>query len=74
MDEKKRMVGGKLEVKVRVRNPIVAKQLEKVTEKWLVIDGFWEKQIRLMEHFCKKKFFPHEVNRHFKIALFLLNR
>ncbi|XP_037775377.1 coiled-coil and C2 domain-containing protein 1-like isoform X1 [Penaeus monodon] len=39
-DEKKRMVGGKLEVKVRVRNPIVAKQLEKVTEKWLVIDGF----------------------------------
>lgn len=40
MDEKKRMVGGKLEVKVRVRNPIVAKQLEKVTEKWLVIDGF----------------------------------
>ncbi|XP_042866382.1 coiled-coil and C2 domain-containing protein 1-like isoform X2 [Penaeus japonicus] len=40
MDEKKRMVGGKLEVKVRVRNPIVAKQLEKVTERWLVIDGF----------------------------------
>ncbi|XP_063606025.1 coiled-coil and C2 domain-containing protein 1-like isoform X2 [Penaeus indicus] len=39
-DEKKRMVGGKLEVKVRVRNPIVAKQLEKVTEKWLVIAGF----------------------------------
>lgn len=40
MDERKRMVGGKLEVKVRLRNPIVAKQLEKVTEKWLVIDGF----------------------------------
>ncbi|KAK8730359.1 hypothetical protein OTU49_007979 [Cherax quadricarinatus] len=40
IDERKRMVGGKLEVKIRVRNPIVAKQLEKVTEKWLVIDGF----------------------------------
>ncbi|KAK4297629.1 hypothetical protein Pmani_029971 [Petrolisthes manimaculis] len=40
MDERKRMVGGKLEVKVRVRNPIVTKQLEKVSEKWLVIDGF----------------------------------
>lgn len=40
MDERKRMVGGKLEIKVRLRNPIVAKQLEKVTEKWLVIDGF----------------------------------
>ncbi|XP_071535214.1 coiled-coil and C2 domain-containing protein 1-like isoform X1 [Panulirus ornatus] len=39
-DERKRMVGGKLEVKLRVRNPIVTKQLEKVTEKWLVIDGF----------------------------------
>lgn len=39
-DERKKMVGGKLEVKIRVRNPIVAKQLEKVTEKWLVIDGF----------------------------------
>lgn len=34
------MVGGKVEVKVRVRNPIVTKQLEKVTERWLVIDGF----------------------------------
>ncbi|XP_045616529.2 coiled-coil and C2 domain-containing protein 1-like [Procambarus clarkii] len=40
IDERKRMVGGKLEVKIRVRNPIVTKQLEKVTEKWLVIDGF----------------------------------
>ncbi|XP_068217954.1 coiled-coil and C2 domain-containing protein 1-like [Palaemon carinicauda] len=39
-DDRKKMVGGKLEVKIRVRNPIVAKQLEKVTEKWLVIDGF----------------------------------
>ncbi|KAG7167864.1 Coiled-coil and C2 domain-containing protein 1-like [Homarus americanus] len=39
-DERKRIVGGKLEVKIRVRNPIVTKQLEKVTEKWLVIDGF----------------------------------
>lgn len=51
MDEKKRMVGGKLEVKVRVRNPIVAKQLEKVTERWLVIDGFWGKWISSMKYY-----------------------
>lgn len=43
MDDRKRMVGGKLEVKIRVRNPIVTKQLEKVSEKWLVIDGFWKR-------------------------------
>ncbi|KAK3927267.1 Coiled-coil and C2 domain-containing protein 1-like [Frankliniella fusca] len=36
MDGKK-AVGGKLEVKVRLRNPIVTKQVEEVTEKWLVI-------------------------------------
>nr|CAD7404566.1 unnamed protein product [Timema poppensis] len=33
-------IGGKLEVKVRIRNPIVVKQVEQVTEKWLVIDHF----------------------------------
>jgi coiled-coil and C2 domain-containing protein 1 len=33
-------VGGKLEVKVRVRNPIHTKQVEQVQEKWLVIDHF----------------------------------
>uniref|UniRef100_A0A1B6H408 C2 domain-containing protein n=1 Tax=Cuerna arida TaxID=1464854 RepID=A0A1B6H408_9HEMI len=37
MDGRK-MVGGKLEVKVRLRNPIQAKQVERVEEKWLVID------------------------------------
>ncbi|XP_046604869.1 coiled-coil and C2 domain-containing protein 1-like isoform X1 [Neodiprion virginianus] len=30
--------GGKLEVKIRVRNPILTKQVEQVTDKWLVID------------------------------------
>ncbi|CAL4087630.1 unnamed protein product, partial [Meganyctiphanes norvegica] len=39
-DDRKKMVGGKLEVKIRLRNPVVTKQLEKVTKKWLVIDGF----------------------------------
>ena len=29
--------GGKLEVKVRVRNPLLANQVEEVREKWLVI-------------------------------------
>lgn len=37
MDGRK-TVGGKLEVKVRIRNPILSKQVEEVTEKWLVID------------------------------------
>ncbi|XP_063245224.1 coiled-coil and C2 domain-containing protein 1-like isoform X2 [Bacillus rossius redtenbacheri] len=36
--EGRKPVGGKLEVKVRVRNPIVIKQVEQVQEKWLVID------------------------------------
>ncbi|GLG98933.1 Uncharacterized protein GBIM_05497 [Gryllus bimaculatus] len=39
MDGRK-AVGGKLEVKIRVRNPILAKQVEKVQEKWLVIDQY----------------------------------
>lgn len=35
----RRTVGGKIEVKVRLRNPIVSKQVEEVSEKWLVIDS-----------------------------------
>ncbi|XP_034237367.1 coiled-coil and C2 domain-containing protein 1-like isoform X2 [Thrips palmi] len=37
MDGRK-AVGGKLEVKIRLRNPIVSNQVEDVTEKWLIID------------------------------------
>ncbi|XP_018899694.2 coiled-coil and C2 domain-containing protein 1-like isoform X2 [Bemisia tabaci] len=33
----RKTVGGKLEVKIRIRNPIVNKHLEQVQEKWLVI-------------------------------------
>jgi coiled-coil and C2 domain-containing protein 1 len=33
----RRTVGGKLEVKIRVRNPIQTKQIELVEEKWLII-------------------------------------
>lgn len=33
----RRAVGGQVEVKIRLRNPIVTKQIEKVEEKWLVI-------------------------------------
>ncbi|XP_071449417.1 coiled-coil and C2 domain-containing protein 1-like [Hetaerina americana] len=36
--EGRKAVGGKMEVKIRLRNPILARQVEKVTEKWLVID------------------------------------
>ncbi|KAL9704384.1 hypothetical protein quinque_007902 [Culex quinquefasciatus] len=38
MDGRK-TVGGKLELKIRVRNPILAKQIEQINEKWLIIDA-----------------------------------
>ena len=34
----RRAIGGKIEVKARLRNPVVAKQVEKVEEKWLVVN------------------------------------
>lgn len=37
MDGRKQ-VGGKLEVKIRVRHPIQAKEVQQVQEKWLIID------------------------------------
>lgn len=37
MDGRK-TVGGKLEVKIRTRNPILTKQIEHIKEKWLIID------------------------------------
>jgi len=43
MDGRK-AVGGKLEVKIRIRDPFVTKQVEEVKEKWLVIDHF-ERQL-----------------------------
>ena len=33
-------MGGMLELKIRVRDPLLAKQVEDVKEKWLVIDSF----------------------------------
>lgn len=36
----KQAVGGKLEVKARVREPILRQQVEELKEKWLVIDQF----------------------------------
>ncbi|XP_043513359.1 coiled-coil and C2 domain-containing protein 1-like isoform X5 [Frieseomelitta varia] len=30
--------GGKLELKIRLRNPILTKQIENITDKWLIID------------------------------------
>ncbi|XP_067625115.1 coiled-coil and C2 domain-containing protein 1-like isoform X2 [Eurosta solidaginis] len=38
MDGRK-AVGGKLEIKLRVRNPILTKQVEHIEEKWLVLDA-----------------------------------
>lgn len=37
--EGRKQVGGKLEIKVRVRNPILTKQIEHINEKWLVLDA-----------------------------------
>lgn len=34
----RRAAGGKLEIKVRVREPIVSKKIESVSERWLIID------------------------------------
>lgn len=36
--EGRKAVGGKIEAKIRIRNPILGRQVEKVTEKWLIID------------------------------------
>ncbi|XP_051173454.1 coiled-coil and C2 domain-containing protein 1-like isoform X2 [Leptopilina boulardi] len=37
MDGRK-ATGGKLEVKMRLRNPILTKQIDQITDKWLIID------------------------------------
>jgi len=37
MDGRK-ATGGKLELKIRLRNPILFKQIENITDKWLTID------------------------------------
>ena len=36
MDGRK-VVGGKVEVKIRIRDPIVGKEVEQVQEKWTVL-------------------------------------
>ncbi|OQV25942.1 Coiled-coil and C2 domain-containing protein 1-like [Hypsibius exemplaris] len=38
--EGKKAVGGKLEVRVRIREPLLKQQVEELREKWLVIDQF----------------------------------
>lgn len=38
MDGRK-SVGGKLELKIKIRDPILKKQIENVEEKWLIIDS-----------------------------------
>lgn len=40
LTEGRKQVGGKLEVKIRVRDPFKGKQVEETKEKWLVIDQF----------------------------------
>ncbi|CAE1174113.1 CC2D1 [Acanthosepion pharaonis] len=43
MDGRK-SVGGKLEVKLKLRDPLKNKQVEEVKEKWLIIDKFLQKK------------------------------
>lgn len=38
MDGRKK-TGGKLEVRLRLRSPIVAQEIEQLQEKWLIIDS-----------------------------------
>lgn len=38
--EGRKTIGGKLEVKLRIRDPLKGKQVDEVKEKWLVIDKF----------------------------------
>lgn len=40
LTEGRKQVGGKLEVKIRIRDPFKGKQVEVTKEKWLVIDQF----------------------------------
>ena len=40
MTEGRKAVGGKLEVKIRIRDPFVSRQVEEVKEKWLIIDRY----------------------------------
>ncbi|XP_046857803.1 coiled-coil and C2 domain-containing protein 1B-like [Xenia sp. Carnegie-2017] len=42
MDPEKgrKVIGGKIEVKLRIREPLTDKDVEILTQKWLVIDAF----------------------------------
>ena len=42
MDGRK-SVGGKLEIKIKVRHPFVSQQVEEIKERWLIIDKFERK-------------------------------
>jgi hypothetical protein len=46
--------GGRLEFKIRIRDPFGGKQVEEVKEKWLVIDHFdqaLKPQVKICLHF-----------------------
>lgn len=34
----RREIGGKLQIKIKIREPLLAKQVEEIKEKWLVFD------------------------------------
>lgn len=47
--EGRKAVGGKLEVRIRIRDPFVNKQVEEVKEKWLIIDHLERKPLPVVQ-------------------------
>lgn len=47
--EGRKAVGGKLEVRIRIRDPFVNKQVEEVKEKWLIIDQLERKPLPVVQ-------------------------
>jgi hypothetical protein len=39
-DKGRKAIGGKIEVKLRIREPLTDKDVEILTQKWLVIEAF----------------------------------
>jgi hypothetical protein len=54
LSEGRKQVGGKLEVKIRIRDPFKGKQVEETKEKWLVIDQFIRALGPKVKHVCTK--------------------
>jgi hypothetical protein len=61
LSEGRKQVGGKLEVKIRIRDPFKGKQVEETKEKWLVIDQFIRALGPKVKHMCTKEKFKANI-------------